>query len=267
MVLMFILGCAFGSFLCCQARRIHLKEITRKVLKTKKKSTTLGSRSVCLHCHKKLKWYDNIPVVSWLVLKGKCRFCHKKIGVGEILSEVLVGVGFLILSTTVNIETATALEWAKFITVMIFATTVFFLAIYDGLYGEMPTIILTFSVLCAIITLIPQMWTGFLVDPFLSGLLYGGLYLLLYIVSKGKWVGDGDWIIALAIGLVLGKPWLSLVALFIANFSACLVMLPFLKKSKNHQIYFGPFLVFSFVITYALSEPLLSVIAVTTGAF
>ncbi len=267
MVFMFVMGCAFGSFFCCQARRMHLKEITAKASKTKKKTAFLGTRSVCLHCLKKLKWYDNIPVVSWIILRGKCRFCHKKIGVGEILSEVLVGIGFLTLATTINIETAGALEWAKFVTVMIFATVVFFLAIYDGLYGELPNLILTISILCAIITLIPQMWTGFLVDPFLSGSLYGGLYLLLYIVSKGKWVGDGDWILALSIGLALGRPWLALIALFVANFSACLVMLPLLKKSKNRQIYFGPFLVFSFVVVYALSDQLLRIITVTAGAF
>ena len=188
------------------------------------------------------------------MLGGKCRFCHKKIGIAEILAEVLTGVGFLVLATTVNVETATPLEWARFATVAILATVLFFLAIYDGLYGELPVLILTISVICAIITLIPQMWAGFLVDPILAGLLYGGIYLLLYIVSRGKWVGDGDFILALTIGLALGSPWLSLVALFVANLSASIVMLPFLKKTKNHQIYFGPFLVWSFVVVYVTAD-------------
>lgn len=112
------------------------------------------------------------------------------------------------------------------------------------------------------------MWTGFLVEPFLSGALFGGIYLILYIISKGKWVGDGDWVLALSIGLVLGNPWLSMIALFVANFSACLVMIPFLKKVKNHQIYFGPFLVFSFVVVYMMTDLLLSsAIAIATTAF
>lgn len=232
-----------------------------------KRTTSLGSRSVCLHCHKKLNWYDNIPVFSWLMLKGKCRFCHKKIGMAEILTEMLAGTMFLMLSTTINIETATVLEWAGFVTMLIFSLILFFLGIYDGLYGELPTSILILSVASAVITLIPRMWTGFSVDPFLSGLLFGGIYLVLYLISKGKWVGDGDWILALSIGLALGSPWLSMVALFVANFSACLIMLPLIRKLKNHQIYFGPFLVFSFVIVYTMSDLLLSVITVTTGAF
>ena len=257
-VLMFVLGCALGSFLCCQARRMHLKE-AKKPIK--------NSRSVCLNCKKQLKWYDNIPIFSWLILRGKCRFCHKKIGIAEVLAEVLTGVALLLIATTINLEAATMLEWARFMTTIILTLVLIFLAIYDGLYGELPVIFLVISVVCAIITLIPQLLTGFSVDPFLSGLLYGGLYLILYIVSKGKWVGDGDWVLALAIGLALGSPWLSFVALFIANLSASIIMLPSLKKTKNHQIYFGPFLVLSFVIVYATANFWLSVIAIPTGTF
>ena len=60
---LFILGACFGSFLCCQARRLRIKDKHGK--KSVKK---LGSRSVCLHCKAKLKWYDNIPIISWLIL-------------------------------------------------------------------------------------------------------------------------------------------------------------------------------------------------------
>ena len=96
--------------------------------------------------------------------------------------------------------------------------------------------------------------------PLLSGLLFGGIYLALYLISKGKWVGDGDWILAGVIGLALGHPWLSMIALFVANFSACLIMYPLVKNRKNHQIYFGPFLVLSFVVVYAFSDFAMSMI-------
>ena len=82
----------------------------------------------------------------------------------------------------------------------------------------------------------------------------GGVYLLLHLVSKGKWVGDGDWILGAIIAAVLGTPWLALVALFIANFSACLIMYPIVRKQKSHTIYFGPFLVFAFILTFILSN-------------
>ena len=79
LAMMFILGAVFGSFACCQAWRWHYKVHSKK---------DLGQWSVCLHCHKRIKWYDNIPIISWLVLRGKCRNCGKKIGVGDFLSEV-----------------------------------------------------------------------------------------------------------------------------------------------------------------------------------
>jgi len=255
---MFITGTVFGSFLCCQARRLHERE-SKKKIKDKK--------SICLHCHKKLKFYDNIPIFSWLFLRGRCRFCHKKIGIAEFLAEILSGLSFILLATTINVEQSTPFAWAIFITVIILTLILIFLAIYDGLYGELPSLCLTFSIICAIIIVILQTGNSYLLAGFFdektsqillnslaSGALFGGIYLILYLVSKGKWVGDGDWLLALAIGLALGSPWLAMVALFVANLSACLVMLPFMKKIKNHQIYFGPFLVFSFIIVYTCTD-------------
>ena len=264
LIFMFILGSAFGSFFCCQVRRRE----------EKKHPSSLPNRSICLHCRKKLKWHDNIPIISWCILRGKCRNCHKKIGSAEIISEFASGLALLFIATTINVETATPENWLIFTFVTIFTLSLLFLAIYDGLTGKLPVLGLTISSICAIIPLILHLGNNFLVVgffnletllleikmPLLSALIFGGIYLALYLVSKGKWVGDGDWILAGAIGLALGHPWLSMVAIFIANFSACLIMYPAVKKSKNHQIYFGPFLVLSFVIVYTFSDFLISVI-------
>lgn len=247
LVLMFVLGAIFGSFLCCQARRM-------------KEQKKLPSRSICLHCKKKLKWYDNIPIISWLILRGKCRNCRKKIGCLEILSELATAVALTMLGTTINVETATALEWVSFITIILFALTLVFLAIYDGMCGELPTFCLIFAILLAAVSIIPNLVSSFSVQPFLSAALFGGIYLGLYLISKGKWVGDGDWLLAAAIGLALGHPWLSMLALFVANFSACLIMYPVVKKKKNHQIYFGPFLVLAFIVVYTFSDFFISMI-------
>ena len=89
LVMMTMLGAVFGSFACCQAWRWRYHVVKKK---------DLGQWSVCLHCKKRIKWYDNIPIVSWLVLGGKCRNCHKEIGVADFLSEVSLAVAFLFLS-------------------------------------------------------------------------------------------------------------------------------------------------------------------------
>ena len=253
LILLFVLGACIGSFLCCQARRLHLKV-------TKQGSKKLGPRSVCLHCHYQLKWYDNLPIISWLFLRGKCRKCHAKIGVAELISELGLALSFLALGTTINLS-ADPLIWTIFIVTLLLTTVLAFLAIYDGLYGELPTKYLIIAIIIAIISLSLQhaqilITSGFtpelIYQPVLSVLILGGLYLVLYLVSKGKWVGDGDWLLATAIGIALGNPWLALITLFIANLLACLCALPNLKKTK--KIYLGPFLVVAFIITLTFAD-------------
>lgn len=250
-LILFIVGTCFGSFLCCQARRLHHNASHRSgQLKSK--------RSICLHCHYQLKWYDNIPIVSWLILKGKCRKCHRSIGVAELLSEFGLGLAFLISATSFNPITAQVMDWLAFIVNLIFICIISFLAIYDGLYGELPTRYLVMAIVVALmilglhtaVDLQSQSFTPALIwQPLTSVLILGGLYLLLYLVSRGKWVGDGDWLLATALSIVLAHPWSALIALFLANFIACLVALPSLKSAKTHKIYFGPFLVIAFILT------------------
>lgn len=253
LIILFVLGSCFGSFLCCEARRLHLKQ----------KKKTLGSRSVCLNCHYKLKWYDNIPIFSWLFLRGKCRKCKKKIGLSEILSELSLGLAFLALSTTINLESADTLTYIVFAITLLLTLSLGFLAIYDGTYGELPVKGLILSIIIATILLIIKecVWFldyafsfDFILNPIFSVLILGGLYLILYLISKGKWVGDGDWLLGVSIGLALSSPWLALITLFIANVLACLVMAPVIKRNKRKKIYFGPFMVIAFIITLTFAD-------------
>lgn len=296
LILLFVLGACFGSFLCCQARRLRLKEQkgskkSPKIQKTQKSHTSksaaksqIPARSICFHCHYQLKWYDNIPIVSWLALKGRCRKCHRKIGAAEFLSELLGGLTWLALGAAFLFTGATSitgavaaapttlsaiapLDWAIFIAILALTLPLGFLAIYDALYGELPVAVLTLSIICAIIVLTLKLWAslstaGFsdalILQPLGAVLILAGLYLALFKISKGKWVGDGDWLLALALALALGNAWLALITLFLANLLATLSALPRLQKTK--QIHFGPFLVASFIITLVFSDVLLGII-------
>ena len=80
----FVVGAVFGSFACCQAYRIRYKEEGKRI----------GGRSECLFCHHRLAWYELIPIVSWVLQRGRCRQCGKKIGGIEIASEVAMGLIF-----------------------------------------------------------------------------------------------------------------------------------------------------------------------------
>lgn len=259
LIIMFILGACLGSFLCCQARRLRLKQT---------KNQKLGPRSVCLKCDYKLKWYDNIPILSWILLRGKCRKCHKKIGYAEIISELGFGFSFLAISSTIDLLTnMSPLDIVTSVIMLLLIISLGFLAIYDGIYGELPSFAIIISIVLSMITVVLNEYNFFLSADFSFGLLLsrllsvplsvaiiGGLYLVLYLISKGKWVGDGDWLLGVVIGLALGNPWLSLITLFIANILACLIMFPFIKKQSSKKIYFGPFFVVAFIITYTFAN-------------
>lgn len=262
-LVMFALGACMGSFLCCQVRRLRYRATH------KNRAKWLGGRSVCLHCHRQLAWYDNIPILSWLYLGGRCRECGKKIGALEILSEVGTAMAFGLLSTTVNLNTIDALGWISFIVIILLTLALIFLAIYDGAYGELPTKCLTIAVLLALAAVAVEQFAILVIfpftpevvlAPFASVVILGGLYLALYLVSGGKWVGDGDWLLGTAVGLALANPWLALIALCIANLLACLVIIPMMRRTRRRKIHFGPFMVAAFVITYSFSSFFLGLI-------
>ena len=139
LAMMFILGAVFGSFACCQAWRWHYKVHSKK---------DLGQWSVCLHCHKRIKWYDNIPIISWLVLRGKCRNCGKKIGVGDFLSEISMAIAFLMLSWAyllpmidnwnilVQNPPFLAAQLGIFVLILVMLVVLMVLAVYDARWGE-----------------------------------------------------------------------------------------------------------------------------------
>ena len=217
LVILFILGACLGSFLCCQARRLrfHSKNQSPKITPAKKikGNYKLGSRSICLKCGHILHWYDNIPLVSWFILRGRCRHCHQSIGWLEPVSEfglaftfLLFGIGFSVAqgfafdpSFTLIANFNSALVWGHFLLSLILICFLGFLAIYDAAYGELPTLILIFSIILAAAILLLKQLNPFLVHGFTPTLileplgavaLLGGLYLFLYLVSKGRWVGD-----------------------------------------------------------------------------
>ena len=149
LVLMFMLGAVLGSFACCQAWRWRWRALGKK---------DLGQWSVCMHCKKRLKWYDNIPIVSWLVLRGRCRNCHEKIGVADFLSEVSMAVAFLMLSWAYLLPVLEnwgilslhpdylATRLAIFVLILVLLVVLTVLAVYDAKWGELPTVLLILAV-------------------------------------------------------------------------------------------------------------------------
>ncbi len=215
-LIIFILGLLVGSFLNCIVYWLE-----------KKKRKNLLGRSFCPHCSHPLGFFDLIPLLSFIFLRGKCRYCGRKISWHYPLVELLTGLVFLLIF---NYYSAPG--------------EVFFLIVVSSL------LIIVFSYdlkHC----LIPSkvVYLGIIITFFkfnlLSGLGMALFFFLIWLVSKGKWMGFGDVELAFLIGLLLGWPNVltALFSAFLIGAIMGLVLMIFEKKKLKSRLPFGPFLV------------------------
>lgn len=257
-----VLGAALGSFACCQAWRIRKKDKT--------------PRSHCMHCDYKLKWYDNIPVLSWLMLGGKCRKCHKAIGAAEILSELGLAAVFVLsflFWPYAGLKTGDPFEIAKFVIFCVQLVCFAILFVFDAKWGEMPTKVLIVSCVLGALFFGVGLWQRIYLLDFkweilgeLCGamLILPGFYYLIYKASKEAWVGSGDPILCVPIAMMLSQFWLALFCLFASNMIGSVIMLPVViaKRSKSKLIPFGPFLIMGFLLIFFLQHMVMSFVSI-----
>lgn len=230
----FITGAVIGSFLNCLIWRLH------------EEKTILG-RSMCTKCKKTIAWYDNIPVLSFVILRGKCRHCGTRISwqypIVELTTGILFATAFLLnpysLSTQVPkyliINLLTLKSWF-----IISIMTIIF--IYDlKWYLILDIVTLPACVIIFILNILTgQNWQNLLI----SGIIGASFFLIQFVVSRGKWIGGGDIRLGLLMGLTLGWPMI-LVAIFLAYIIGSIVGIFLLlskKKSLGSQIPLGVFL-------------------------
>ncbi|MBR2864040.1 prepilin peptidase [Candidatus Saccharibacteria bacterium] len=274
LILFFAFGAVLGSFACCQAWRFRYKELGKRTAGGK----TIGKRSLCLSCGHQLSAVENIPVFSWLVQRGRCKKCGKKIGVAEILSEISLGLVFLGVGWLVwpEITAVGGVGWKQILSLclililVIVLTIMWILAVYDGKWGKLPTVLLVVlnivAVIYAGVRAISLAMNGnfemglFLLELIGSIAILAGVYFLLYIISDEKLVGGGDWLLALPIAIILGHWWLALMVLFLSNFIASIYGIIQKIKTKSSKIYFGPFLIIAFVAVFFLKDWLMKLL-------
>lgn len=282
-----VLGMVFGSFAGAQVWRLRARQLrddkaTKEPYDTneyKRLSTLLRvriakDRSVCLHCHHTLAWYDLIPIASWLALKGRCRYCHRKIGVFEPVLEVTTASLFILSYLFWPFGFATIPAVAMFVLWLAAIVLLIILAAYDAKWRLLPdSINYSFIGVAAIYALIAYFsgvvkFDGVSLVVALGSL--AGLYGALYVVSRGKWIGFGD--VKLSIGLaVLLMDWkLALFALFMANLIGCVIVMPALiskKLSAQSKISFGPLLIAGTLISFWWGSQFLTWFFSTSGLY
>lgn len=262
MIILAMMGAGIGSFACCQAWRIRKND--------------KSPRSHCMNCKYQLKWYDNIPVVSWLILRGKCRKCHKKIGVMEFLAELGVAAVF-VLSMVLwpwrdELMHGDAFEIAKYAIFLVQLAVFAILFIYDAKWKELPVKLMIASAIIGVvfwgvniakIASAGNFNTDILISFAGAIVILPGFYYFMYKASKEAWVGGGDSILCLPLAIMLGDFWLAMFCLFGANMIGSIIMLPVvsIKKQKHAMIPFGPFLILGFLTVFFLQDAIIKFIS------
>ncbi len=239
-----IIGLCIGSFINALVWRVaHAK--------------TLGGRSMCVHCKKQLRNIDLIPVVSFFILKGKCRFCQKKISWQYPIVEIITAVAFVFVTTQDIGPGMIHFQW-------IILTLLITLFVVDFQYGILPDV-LTLPAIATVVVLRlvmepPLSVVG--VDMILGGLTGFSFFALQWIISRGKWIGDGDIRFGVLMGVLLGFPGVLLALLLSYSIGSFFAMglLATHKRQWESRIALGPFLVIGTLITYYGGERILSVL-------
>jgi hypothetical protein cdiviTM7_02709 len=281
-----LIGAVFGSFSVAQVWRLRASQLQDEKSAGEKNDSTewkklhslvskkvKNDRSHCLNCGYQLKWFDLIPIVSWISLGGKCRKCRSKIGALEFISEILMFVLFAIIFFVFNpVSNGFVSILATFRLVVLFLAFVplAIMFIYDMKWSLLPTkIIWIFNCLAFIYWI-----SGFVgvrggfnfisaINFVISMSMFPLIYFVLAKVSKEQWVGGGDWILAVGLVLILPNlPVFAIFLLFLSNvigllFAVFQSILRFRKVKRGTQIPFGPAMILAALILLIFQQHIL----------
>ena len=233
-IFIFLFGATVGSFLNSVIYRLNSKE------------SFIKGRSYCPSCKHKLSFFDLIPIFSFIFLLGKCRYCRKKISLQYPLVELFTGLVFILIFFKFPLSHIFSIVF--YLIVSSFLIVIF---VYDlKHYLILDKVIYPLIALNILYNLL-FMEQGVFINSLVSALGSFLFFLLIFLISKGSWMGFGDVKLAFFIGLFLGYPNTA-VALFLSFFIGAIIGLGLIilrKKTMKSEIPFGPFLVLSIFIS------------------
>ncbi len=262
-IVLILLGFILGSFLNVVSLRFNTGK-------------SINGRSMCFSCGKKLKWYELIPVVSWLVQNGRCRSCSSNISVELLMSELVTGLFFGLIAIRGIFAFSFILDNSYFIStiyLLIIFSILIVILFYDLRHKIIPD---SLSVAFAVITFVGMFFFAFKGGLFtfvgfnipgifniLGGIIIPIPFVLIWLLSKGKQMGLGDSKLMVGIGFLVGTS-LGFSAIFISFWVATLfvIFLFIFNKIMNKklvlagensimktEIPFAPFLIIGVLIT------------------
>ena len=235
MILVFLYGLIFGSFFNVCIYRIPRGESIN------------FPPSHCTNCNNKIKWYDLFPIISYIVLKGKCRYCGEKISLRYPLIELITGILFAALYVKYGYSFS-LLQYCILVSLLIVigmidydTTDVYFAISLTGVILGVLFIIANYFFFNHSINISLQY--------FLGGALGGGIIAVIILLTHGMGWGDAE--ICLVCGLFLGLK-LTIVMMFFSFVFGGIIGIALLllkKKGRKDYIPFGPFIAIGGVFT------------------
>lgn len=255
-VYLFFLGLCFGSFALVLTDRMHSKR------------DWVRGRSKCDECHRELQIKDLVPVGSWVFYGGKCRRCGVKLSKSYPLAELFLGFGFLlsfIFWPAEHVGFISILMFIVWLAALVVMTALF---VYDLRWFLLPNklvypLVITGVAWMALDIIDKGVSNVLLLEYILSVFVAAGFFLLLFMTSGGRWIGDGDIRLGLAIGLFTGSWAESWLVIFLASVFGLVFALPAFAETKNAnkrlklKIPFGPVLILALVVVMLFGEQII----------
>ncbi len=232
-----VMGLVIGSFLNVVIWRVPRRE------------SLVRPGSHCPGCGSAIRWYDNVPVASWLVLRGHCRDCGSRISARYPLVEIVTGIAFALAFARFGLAWELLVAW-------FFIAAMVAVAFIDYDHMIIPTrIVLPGALvgLMASVALHPQRWW-----IYLAGCLGAASFMFALAMIWSGGMGPGDIRMALFMGAVLGK--YVILALFLAFLFGGVIggyLVLSKKRSRKDKIPFGPYLALGSVLAVLAGQTLL----------
>ena len=261
-------GLVLGSFAGAQVWRLRAKQLLAdkaageaydakeyKKLSGLSKQHGAQDRSCCLACGHQLAWYDLIPLISWLSISGKCRYCHKSIGYMEPLIELGTAATFMLSYLYWPFGLSSGLEWLRFALWLIACVLMAILFVYDAKWFLLPfrinVALIAVGVLFLLVTVLIAPFGGAQWLSLLGAIaILAGIY---YVFSLFGWTGLGDSILGLGLAVLLMTWDKAFLTVFLANLLGTLMLVPLMARGKVQRgmhVPFGPFLITAAIITF-----------------
>ena len=234
-IVSFIIGASLGSFFNVCIYRIPNKK------------SVVNPPSHCYNCNTRLKPLDLVPILSWTLLRGKCRYCGQKISPRYALVELLTGILFVLVYSVYGPSIMT-LYYSLLVSLLVIITFI------DLDHYIIPDELIIFGSLGAVIFNILGQGIS-IKDSLLGGLICGGgMLVLIYLIEliiKKEVMGGGDIKMMTYISFILG--WkLSIVVIFMASFLALPISIINVYRKDEHMLPFGPYLAVAALILFLL---------------